>query len=107
MTAMSDTIEDRVDRLLSQWERNSPPVPPDARAILVTLLRHVVLDAAKACEMRGQPEEKPMHLRAEAVKCAAAVRHYLLCRDNEYVCIHCDGRRCEKCNQRGVVGYKR
>jgi hypothetical protein len=104
--APADLPEDvfaRADRLCGQWERNAGPLPPDARHLSKRLLRRVVLDAARVCERRAAIEAKPMSVRNEASKCASAVRHWLLCGENQQVCVPCDGEGCRRCRWAGVV----
>lgn len=95
-------VFDRVERLCDQWERNAGPLPPDARHLLRKMVRRVVLDAARLCDLRGQPGDKNMSLRNEARKCADAVRFFLLAGENETVCIPCDGEGCRHCSQSGI-----
>jgi hypothetical protein len=74
----------------------------EALARLREFARSVVLDAAAVCEARAAPAEKPTAARHEARKCADAVRHFLLCREGESVCLYCDGKACRKCKGTGV-----
>jgi hypothetical protein len=95
----------RVELLCDQWELTAcRALPPDARHLLRKLARRIALDAGRLCDLRAEPEAKSMAVRSEARKCAASVRHYLLCGDRETVCLHCDGEGCRKCNQSGIHG---
>lgn len=113
MSDLPENVYDRVERLCDQWERvaaepgvsRCPPLPPDARHLLRQLARRIVLDAAGLCDLRARPEDKSMSVRNEATKCGSAVRHFLLCRDGEHVCYHCDGAGCRHCRMAGVVRY--
>lgn len=89
------------ERLCDQWERTAP-LPPDARHLLRELVRRVVLDAARLCDLRALPEGKPVGYRNEARKCGASVRHFLLCAEGENVCLRCDGEGCERCRHTGL-----
>lgn len=95
-------VFEEVTRLCDQWERQSGPLPPDARHQLCQLVRRIVLKAARCCARRAEPEDKSMSTRNEARKCASAVRHYLLCKEGESVCLHCDGEGCPYCHMKGV-----
>lgn len=75
---------------------------PEALAHLRHFARRIVLEAAKVCEARAKPEDKSMVTRSEANKCAAAVRHFLLCKEGESVCLHCDGKGCRMCKSTGI-----
>ncbi len=99
---LPENVYDRAERLCEQWERTAS-LPPDARHLLRKLVRGVVLDAARLCDLRAKPEEKPEVVRSEAIKCASSVRHGLLCRAGERCCYHCDGAGCRSCGMRGVV----
>jgi hypothetical protein len=99
---LPENVFDRVGRLCDQWERQAGPLPPDARHLLCRMARAIVLDAAGVCDLRAAPEAKPFWQRNEASKCGYAVRHYLLCRDGESVCLHCEGAGCRRCLHRGV-----
>jgi hypothetical protein len=92
----------RAKRLLDQWERTAGPLPPDARRLLERLVWDIVLDAALCCDLRAAVEERNQSVKNEATKCGMSIRHMLLCRENENICLHCDGERCERCNQTGI-----
>lgn len=72
------------------------------REALRRLAREVVLDAAALCDMRAAVPDRTMTVRNEATKCASAVRHWLLCREDERICYYCDGAGCTQCKD-GIV----
>jgi hypothetical protein len=97
-----ETVFVRIERLCDQWGRNAPPLPADARHLLRKLAKEIVLEAAGLCDLRAQPEDKSMSVRNEARKCGDAIRFFLLCAEDETICLHCDGAGCPRCNHEGI-----
>lgn len=91
---------DEVERLCSQWERTAKKLPPDARHLLRKLAKQIVLEAADVCDRRAVG--RPIPTGNEAKKCASSIRHFLLCKEGESICLHCDGAGCERCEQTGI-----
>jgi hypothetical protein len=103
MTGPHDTsVYARVRLLCDQWSRTAPPLPSDALHLLNNLVKTIVLAAAEECDDRAKREGMPISLANEARKCAAQIRHNLLCAPGESVCILCDGEGCERCERKGV-----
>lgn len=73
-------------------------LPGFHREAIRALAKQVVLDAAAACEGRANAKG-PMMIGAisEARKCAAQIRHNLLCREGQSICLKCDGVGCSFC----------
>lgn len=85
---------DRADELV----RNLG-LPGFHREAIRAFAKQVVLDAAKVCEQRASAN--PVKIQTalnEARKCAGQIRHNLLCRGTQSICLHCDGEGCEKCD---------
>lgn len=93
---------ERIEILCNQWERTAPPLPTDARHLLTKLAKEIVLDCAAQCDNRGRPADKNIAIRQEAKKCADQIRWAMLCKDGESVCLHCDGKGCQTCEQTGI-----
>lgn len=96
-------IFDEVNSLCDQWERNTGPLPDDARHLITKLARSIVIEAGRICEARGSVETRSIPIRNEAKKCAGQLRHGLLCHHGfEECCILCDGAGCRRCEQTGL-----
>jgi hypothetical protein len=103
MTGPHDTsVYARVRLLCDQWSRTAPPLPSDAVHLLNNLVKVIVLAAAEECDARANRKGMPISLSNEAHKCAAQIRHNLLCAPGESVCITCDGEGCYRCRMTGV-----
>lgn len=87
-------LRDRLGLFPTTWE--------GVEQVLSALVRDIVLDAARYCDQRADAQGN-LIAENEARKCAAAVRHCLLCRPGQNVCSGCGGHGCAACNGRGVV----
>ena len=93
---------EKIDRLCDQWEKNSPPLPPDARHLLLKVAKEIVLDCARICDQRASVTDRSVSVRNEATKCGAQIRHVMLCHPNESICLYCDGDGCDRCGHKGT-----
>jgi len=75
----------------------------DGVAIAVQpLLKELVLACASQCDKRAATHDRHIAVRNEAMKCAASIRHHLICREGESICLRCDGDGCDSCNGEGI-----
>lgn len=68
--------------------------------LIMPYLKNLVLQCADKCEARA--DGKHIAIAQESRKCAAQIRHSMLCLEGESICLHCDGEGCKSCGRTGI-----